>query len=47
MHAHTHLYKSILHRQGSGVKAYVYVCVFMCVQVQVSLHVSYSANEVI
>ena len=47
---HTHLYKSTLppvwqHRQGSRVK--VYVCVFMCVQAQVSQHVSCSANEVI
>lgn len=51
---HTHLYKStlppvlapMLHRQGSGVKAYVYVCVVPCAQA-VSQHVSCSANEVI
>lgn len=47
MHTQTraclHLYKSMPHRQGSRVKAYVYVCIY----VRVSLHVSYSANEVI
>lgn len=37
----------MLHHQGSRVKTYVSVCVFMCAQVQVSQHVSCSANEVI
>lgn len=37
----------MLHHQGSRVKTYISVCVFMCVQVQVSQHVSCSANEVI